>query len=59
VTSLYTDEHRTDYNFNVAKRHGNWVMIRGDAGMPHCSSSPEAYRAAGRIAAVNKARGPQ
>lgn len=52
-------EYRTDYSFNVMRRNGEWVMIRGDAGMPHCSGNPEAYRAAGRIAAVNAARGPQ
>ncbi len=59
MTSPYTDEHRTHYNFNVAKRHGSWVMIRYDASYPHCTSNPEACRAAGRIAAVNTARGSQ
>jgi hypothetical protein len=50
-------EYRTDWNFNVMRRNGGWVMIRGATGMPHCSSNPEAYRAASRIAAINAARG--
>lgn len=57
MTSPYADEHRTDYNFNVAKRHGNWVMIRYDASYPHCSESLEADAAAERNASVNRTKG--
>lgn len=52
-------EYATDYNFNVWRRNGEWVMVRPDPSMPHCSTNQHANREAERIAASNRKRGCQ